>query len=87
LKISMKKRAATSSTTATLARTTERFPVEGLYCASCAADLPTNHRTLPAIQAVNFNLAASEIAVTFDPARVGPTAIKQKLETLGLGCS
>ncbi len=70
-----------------LARTTERFSVEGLDCAACGADLRTNLRQLPGIQAVNVNVPASEIAVTFDPERVDPTAIKLKLQTLGLGCS
>ena len=70
-----------------LSRTTARFPVEGLDCAACGADLRTNLRTLPGIQAVNVNIPASEIAVTFDPSRVDPTAIKLKLETMGLGCS
>ena len=73
--------------TQTLARTTTRFPVEGLDCASCGAELRTNLRTLPGIQAVNVNIPASEIAVTFDPTRVDPTTIKSKLESLGLGCS
>ena len=68
-------------------RLTERFPVEGLDCASCGADLRTNLRQLPGVQAINVNLAASEIAVTFDPTRVDQTTIKQKLQTLGLGCS
>ncbi len=71
----------------TLSRTTERFAVEGLDCAACGADLRTNLRQLPGIQAVNVNIPASEIAVTFDPERVDPTAIKLKLQTLGLGCS
>ena len=70
-----------------LSRTTTRFPVDGLDCAACGADLRTSLRTLPGIQAVNVNIPASEIAVTFDPARVDPTAIKLKLQTLGLGCS
>lgn len=79
----MKKRAAVQ----TLNRTTERFAVEGLDCADCGADLRLNLRQLPGIQAVNVNLPASEIAVTYDPTRLDPTTIKQKLQTLGLGCS
>ena len=71
----------------TLSRTTTRFPVEGLDCASCGAELRTNLRTLPGVQAINVNIAASEIAVTFDPTRVDPPTIKTKLESLGLGCS
>jgi len=81
----VKKRSAQSLQT--LSRTTERFPVEGLDCASCGADLRTNLRQLPGIQAVNVNIPASEIAVTFDPTRVDPPTIKAKLQTLGLGCS
>ena len=80
----MKKSRAQSET---LARTTTRFPVEGLDCASCGAELRTNLRTLPGVQAINVNISASEIAVTFDPSRIEPTAIKTKLESLGLGCS
>ena len=72
---------------ATLSRTTSRFPVEGLDCASCGAELRTNLRTLPGIQAVNVNIAASEIAVTFDPTQVDPPTLKTTLESLGLGCS
>jgi len=79
---SMKKQAAPL-----LSRTTERFAVDGLDCASCGAELRTNLRALPGIQAINVNLSASEIAVTFDPSRVDPTAIKTRLESLGLGCS
>ena len=71
----------------TLSRTTTRFPVEGLDCASCGAELRTNLRTIPGIQAINVNIQASEIAVTFDPTRVDPPTIKSKLESLGLGCS
>jgi Cd2+/Zn2+-exporting ATPase len=80
----MKKRHAQSQT---LARTTTRFPVEGLDCASCGAELRTNLRSLPGIQSINVNVSASEIAVTFDPTRLDPTTIKTKLESLGLGCS
>ncbi|HXI17468.1 MAG TPA: heavy metal-associated domain-containing protein [Chloroflexota bacterium] len=73
--------------TATLARTTHRFTVEALDCSDCGADVRTNLRQLPGIQAVNVNVPGREIAVTFDPARVAPDDIRVKLESIGLGCS
>ena len=83
----MKKNRAQAQSTQTLSRTTTRFPVEGLDCASCGAELRTGLRTLPGVQAINVNITASEIAVTFDPTQVDPPTIKTKLESLGLGCS
>jgi copper chaperone CopZ len=81
------KQQARSGATQTLQRTTHRFPVEGLDCSACGADLRTSLRQLAGIQAVNVNVPGKEIAVTYDPSRVDQDAIKVKLETLGLGCS
>jgi copper chaperone CopZ len=68
-------------------RTTERFSVEALDCSACGADLRVSLRELRGIQAVAVNVPAREIAVTFDPSRVDPDAIRLKLDSLGLGCS
>jgi copper chaperone CopZ len=70
----------------TLQRTTHRFPVDTLDCSACGADLRMSLRELRGIQAVSVNIPAREIAVTFDPTRVQPDAIRFKLDSLGLGC-
>lgn len=85
MKVKAPRRARAS--TPALQRTTHRFPVEGLDCSACGADLRLKLRELPGVQAINVNVSASEIAVTFDPDRVDPPTIQGKLDTLGLGCS
>ncbi|MGH2355544.1 MAG: heavy-metal-associated domain-containing protein [Chloroflexota bacterium] len=67
-------------------RATERFPVDGLDCAECGRGVRSALKDLPGVQAVAVNVAGQEIAVTFDPARLGPPAIRARLEGLGLGC-
>ena len=81
------KHAGRNGATQTLQRTTQRFPVEGLDCSACGADLRTSLRELSGVQAVNVNVPGKEIAVTYDPTRLDQDAIRVKLETLGLGCS
>ncbi len=71
---------------ASLPRTTERFQVEGLDCGECGTNIRTGLRQLAGVQAINVNVAAQEIAVTFDPNRVQPDAIRVQLEQLGVGC-
>jgi copper chaperone CopZ len=69
------------------ARATHRFPVDGLDCSACGADLRAGLRQVPGIQAIAVNLPAREIAVTYDPGRVDTETIRLRLEALGLGCS
>lgn len=68
-------------------RITVRFPVAGLDCTGCGGNLRTAMRRLPGVQAVAPNVPAQEVAVTFDPDRISPTAIQSHLAALGLGCS
>lgn len=68
-------------------RITVRFPVAGLDCAGCGGNLRTAMRRLPGVQAVAPNVPAQEVAVTFDPDRISPTAIQDHLAALGLGCA
>ena len=77
---------ARQSAAAAQARITQRFPVEGLDCGECGTNIRTGLRQLAGVQAINVNVAAQEIAVTFDPNRVQPDAIRVQLEQLGVGC-
>jgi hypothetical protein len=42
-------------------------------------------RQLPGVQAVAPNVAGREVAITFDPQRLSPDAIRAHLDTLNLG--
>jgi Heavy-metal-associated domain len=66
-------------------RTTTRFPVARLDCTECGGNLRAAMRLLPGVLAVAPNVSAQEVAVTYDPRRLTPDAIRVRLDAIGLG--
>jgi copper chaperone CopZ len=78
-------RGAGAGTAGRPSRVTVRFPVARLDCTECGGNLRAAMRTVPGVQAVAPNVSAQEVAVTFDPGRISPAAVRARLDALGLG--
>jgi Cu+-exporting ATPase len=59
------------------------LPVTGMTCANCVATIERNLRKLDGVQAATVNLASERASVEYDPARVDPQAIVQRIRRAG----
>ncbi len=78
--------AATSSTEATApaaATSTTTLHVEGMTCSSCAVAIRTALGKLDGVVSTVVHVDGKKATVTYDPAKVTPAAIAQKVSDLG----
>jgi len=59
------------------------IPIEGMTCAACAARIEKNLAKLPGVEQASVNYAAERADVTFDPALVRLSELRQAIEKLG----
>jgi len=59
------------------------LPVEGMTCASCSARVGRALTKLDGVEGANVNFATHRAAVTYDPSRVDPEALRAAVERVG----
>ncbi|MCL6478223.1 MAG: heavy metal translocating P-type ATPase [Peptococcaceae bacterium] len=59
------------------------LPIAGMTCAACSARVERELRKMPGILEAGVNLAAEKGTVTYDPARVAPEDIVDKIRDIG----
>ncbi len=59
------------------------LPVEGMTCASCSARVGRALTKLDGVTEANVNFATHRAAVTYDPSRVDPEALRAAVERVG----
>jgi len=59
------------------------LPVEGMTCASCSARVGRALTKLDGVSDANVNFATHRAAVTYDPTRVDPQALRAAVERVG----
>ncbi|HHY52464.1 MAG TPA: copper-translocating P-type ATPase, partial [Clostridiales bacterium] len=59
------------------------IPIEGMTCAACAARIEKKLSKLPGVEQASVNYAAERADVTFDPALVRLSELRQAIEKLG----
>lgn len=60
-----------------------RLKIQGMHCASCAANIENTLAKKVGIKSVNVNFAAEKAYLEFDPAKISPASIKKAIEGLG----
>jgi len=69
------------SKTATFAEIT--LPVQGMSCGSCVRHIQTALEGNPGVKTVEVNLAAGEVAVSYNPQTTAPVAIAEAIRKSG----
>jgi Cu+-exporting ATPase len=59
------------------------LPVEGMTCASCSARVGRALTKLDGVESANVNFATHRAAVSYDPSRVDPEALRTAVERVG----
>jgi len=59
------------------------LPVEGMTCASCSARVGRALTKLDGVEHANVNFATHRAAVSYDPSRVDPEALRAAVERVG----
>jgi len=59
------------------------FDIEGMTCASCVRRVEKALTNVPGVEAANVNLATEKASVTFDPALVDVTLLREAVEKSG----
>ncbi len=62
---------------------TKQFPVTGMSCASCAANIQTRLSRQPGILNASVNLATESVSVEFDQSVVEPQDLKDAVTSIG----
>ncbi len=63
--------------------TTQSFPVRGMHCASCKANIERALKKLPGVASCNVNFATEKAQVTFSPEQITVDVMNKKLEPYG----
>lgn len=61
------------------------FPVTGLHCAACAANVERCLNRQPGVTSATVNFATSTASVEFNPETINPEALKKAVEDYGYG--
>ncbi|MCM0754012.1 heavy metal translocating P-type ATPase [Desulfovibrio aminophilus] len=59
--------------------------VTGMHCAACSARVERVTAALPGVASAQVNLAAETASILYDPAAVGPRAIREAIREAGYG--
>lgn len=62
---------------------TLQLSVSGMTCGGCENAVKRTLLQTPGVEAVTASHTASLVDVTFDPARVNPAILREKVEALG----
>ncbi|MGC8866474.1 MAG: heavy metal translocating P-type ATPase [Bacteroidales bacterium] len=66
-----------------MSRTFLTLPVEGMTCASCVATVEKAVKSLEGIEEASANLALGNVSITYDPDKVDPQHLVQKIQEAG----
>jgi Cu+-exporting ATPase len=61
------------------------FEITGMSCASCTARIERTLANTEGVLSANVNLATQKATVTYDPIRIAPAALAEKIKELGYG--
>ncbi len=62
---------------------TQKFPITGIHCASCAAIITKHLTRMDGVNDVDVNIATEQANIVFEENRVNPESMNQILEPLG----
>jgi copper chaperone CopZ len=62
---------------------TEVVEVRGMHCGGCERTVSGAVEALPGVERAQADFVAEEVAVTFDPGRVGPAEIRAAVRDAG----
>ncbi|WP_042352522.1 heavy metal translocating P-type ATPase [Bacillus massiliigorillae] len=63
------------------------FNITGMTCAACSARIEKGLNKMEGVEQANVNLALEKSTITYDPKKVKPEELQQKIEKLGYGVS
>ncbi|MEH6944547.1 heavy metal translocating P-type ATPase [Bacillus sp. JJ722] len=63
------------------------FNVTGMTCAACSTRIEKGLNKMEGVEQANVNLALEKSTITYDPDKVKPEELQQKIEKLGYGVS
>jgi P-type Cu2+ transporter len=63
----------------------KQYPVTGMSCASCAANVESRLNNQPGVLKASVNLASETATIEYDQARVQPQNLKEALTSIGYG--
>ncbi|MCB0530701.1 MAG: copper-translocating P-type ATPase [Saprospiraceae bacterium] len=61
----------------------KQFPVTGMSCAGCAANVESTLKRQPGVANAAVNFAAQSVLVDFDPKTISPQGLKQAVQSVG----
>ena len=56
-----------------------QFPVTGMSCASCAANIEKKLSRVEGVEKVSVNLASEVVSVEYDPSVITPSGLKENV--------
>jgi len=62
---------------------TVTLPITGMTCANCVATIERGLRKLDGVEVANVNLASERASVEFDPSRLAPQALVERIRRAG----
>jgi Cu2+-exporting ATPase len=60
-----------------------QFPVTGMSCASCAANIEKKLSRVEGVEKVSVNLASEVVSVEYDPSVITPSGLKENVISIG----
>jgi Cu+-exporting ATPase len=66
-----------------MSKTSVTVPVAGIHCASCASVIQRTLKKVTGVEECVVNFATEKAALTYDPQKVSPTTMNQKLKPYG----
>lgn len=63
------------------------FNITGMTCAACSTRIEKGLNKMEGVEQANVNLALEKSTITYDPNKVKPEELQQKIEKLGYGVS
>jgi Cu+-exporting ATPase len=58
---------------------TVTLPITGMTCANCVGTIERGLRKLDGVEVANVNLASERASIEFDPARLAPQALVERI--------
>ncbi len=66
-----------------MSQTTASFMVEGMTCDGCVSSVKRALAAIDGVEGTDVNLANGEVKVTYDPARVGVSSLRDAMRGAG----
>ena len=62
---------------------TQTYPVKGMHCASCSANIERTFKKVEGVKSVEVNYGTETAKVTFDTDKTNPEALSEKIKPMG----